>query len=104
VQNTDSSLFNRHKIYISDGSKYLGSIDAKSGVQKIESSKPIYLTIEYFHTYYKVVKSKSIILYPENNTNYIIQIVSTDMQNKVQFQELKNGKLYPVDMNRLGFL
>jgi hypothetical protein len=104
VQNADSDLLNRHKIYISDGSKYLGSIDAKSGIQKIDSSKLIHLTIEYLHRYHKVVKSKSIILYPEKNTNYFIWIESADMQNKIYFKELKNGKLYEVGMNRLQFL
>lgn len=104
VKNSDSNFLNSHKIHISDGSKRLGSIDAKSGVQKIDSSKPIYLTIEYFHRSYKVVKYKSMILYPEKNTNYIVYIESLNMHNKIDFQELRNGQLDTVDMDRLEFL
>ena len=97
----DSKLFNRYKVYLGDGQRELGYIDVKSGKRKITSDKPVYLTIEHYHAFSKVVKYKSFILHPQRYTDYVILIELRDDQNYIHLKEFRNGRLQDVDVDRI---
>jgi hypothetical protein len=101
VVTEDSKLFNNHKVYLGDGDQELGYINEKSGIRHVASNKPLYITMEYYHAYSKVMKYKSFVLHTQSNTNYLILVELKDQQNYVYIKEAHGSKLVDVDMNRI---
>jgi len=100
VLSKDSTLFNRHKVHIGDGKQELGYM-VNGEKKRVMSNKPLYITIEYYHAFSKIVKYKSFVLHTQSSRDYIILIKLRNQQNYIHLKEFNGKQLIDVDIDRI---